>query len=212
MMLGLASAARVVGTESIWDMSAERTMMQQFVGQVAVVTGGGSGIGRATCLRFANAGAAVVVAEVNEETGARTAADIVEDGGKSLFVQTDVSDESSVATMVAAVTVAYGRIDILVNNAAIFVLKGIDATVDDWQQILGVNVIGTALTAKHAVPEMRKVGGGAIINLASISTHRNRSEDDVVTRLPCLADVFLEGCGNRLDRIFLRFFFRKRLE
>jgi NAD(P)-dependent dehydrogenase (short-subunit alcohol dehydrogenase family) len=141
------------------ETSAEGTMMQKFDGRVAVVTGGGVGIGRATCLRFANAGAAVVVAEVNKETGARTAADIIEAGGQSLFVHTDVSDESS-----------YGRIDILVNNAAVFVLKGIDATVDDWREILGVNVIGTALVAKHAVPEMRKVGGGAIINLASISS------------------------------------------
>lgn len=81
--------------------------MQQFGDQVVVVTGGGAGIGRATCLRFANAGAAVVVAEINEETGVRTAADIVDAGGKSLFVQTDVSDESSVVAMVDAVTLAY---------------------------------------------------------------------------------------------------------
>jgi dihydroanticapsin dehydrogenase len=72
--------------------------------------------------------------------------------------------------MVEAAVRAFGRIDILVNNAGIFVLKGIEATPEEWRQVLDVNVMGPALVAKHVVPEMRKVGGGAIVNLGSISS------------------------------------------
>jgi NAD(P)-dependent dehydrogenase (short-subunit alcohol dehydrogenase family) len=144
--------------------------MKRFEGKVAIVTGGGSGIGRATCLRFAEEGAAVAVAEIDETSGNSAAAEISRSGGKALFVRTDVSDEKSVQAAVARVTEAFGRIDILVNNAAVFVLKGIDATVEDWRKILDVNVMGPALMSKHVVPVMRKTLGGAIVNLASISS------------------------------------------
>ena len=144
--------------------------MPRFEDKVAIVTGGGDGIGKATCLRLHEDGAAVVVAEINEETGRVTADAISGAGGDSLFVRTDVSDETSVRQMVSEAVQAFGRIDVLVNNAAIFVLRGIEATVEEWQQILGVNVIGPALVAKHVVPEMRKGGGGAIVNLGSISS------------------------------------------
>jgi NAD(P)-dependent dehydrogenase (short-subunit alcohol dehydrogenase family) len=144
--------------------------MKRFEGKVAVVTGGGSGIGRATCLRFAEEGAAVAVAEIDETGGNSVTAEISRSGGKALFVRTDVSDEKSVQAAVSRVAEAFGRIDILVNNAAVFVLKGIDATVEDWRKILDVNVMGPALMSKHVVPVMRKTGGGAIVNLGSISS------------------------------------------
>lgn len=144
--------------------------MQRLTGKTAIITGGGAGIGRATCLRFAEEGAAVVVAEINAETGQAAAAEIVAEGGRALFVETDTSDEESVKQMVAEAAGVFDTIDLLVNNAAIFVLKGIEATVEDWQRILGVNVIGPALVAKHVVPEMKKAGGGAIVNLGSISS------------------------------------------
>lgn len=138
--------------------------------KVAIITGGGEGIGHATVRRFAEEGAAVVVAEINAETGPTAAAEIESQGGRSLFVQTDVADESSVQTMVAETARQFGRVDILVNNAAVFVLKGIDAAVEDWRRILDVNVMGPALVAKHVVPHMREAGGGAIVNLGSISS------------------------------------------
>jgi dihydroanticapsin dehydrogenase len=144
--------------------------MQRFEGKVVFVTGGGSGIGAATCERFASEGAAVVVAEINAETGRATAERLAGRGQRALFVQTDVADEASVRRAVAQAVEAFGRIDVLVNNAAVFVLKGIDATVEEWRQILDVNVMGPALVAKHVVPEVRKAGGGAIVNLASISS------------------------------------------
>jgi dihydroanticapsin dehydrogenase len=95
---------------------------------------------------------------------------IVSRGGRALFVQTDVANEASVQAMAAAADQAFGRIDILVNNAAVFVLNGINASVDEWREILDVNVVGPALCAKHCVPVMRRGGGGAIVNLASISS------------------------------------------
>jgi dihydroanticapsin dehydrogenase len=125
--------------------------MPRLKDKVAVVTGGGEGIGKATCLRLFEEGAAVVVAEINDETGRATADEITGAGGHALFVHTDVSDEVSVRQMVTEAVRAFDRIDILVNNAAIFVLRGIDATVEEWQQILGVNVVGPALVAKHVV-------------------------------------------------------------
>jgi NAD(P)-dependent dehydrogenase (short-subunit alcohol dehydrogenase family) len=144
--------------------------MGRFDGKVAVVTGGGSGIGRATCLRFAEEGASVVVAEIDEKHGQAVADEIRGAGKKAIFVRTDVADESSVRAAVSRAAAEYARIDILVNSAAVFVLKGIDATVEEWRKVLEVNVMGSALMAKHVVPHLRKAGGGAIVNLGSISS------------------------------------------
>ncbi|HUG89502.1 MAG TPA: SDR family oxidoreductase [Planctomycetaceae bacterium] len=144
--------------------------MQRFNDKVVIVTGGGSGIGAATCERFASEGAAVVIAEINSESGRAVAERIAARGQRALFSQTDVADEDSVRRMVSRTVAAWGRIDVLVNNAAVFVFKGVDASVDAWRQVLDVNVMGPALVAKHVVPELRKAGGGAIVNLGSISS------------------------------------------
>jgi dihydroanticapsin dehydrogenase len=144
--------------------------MNRLRDKVAVVTGGGAGIGRATCELFAEEGAAVVVAERDAATGQDTAQGIAGRGGRALFVPTDVADEDGVRRMVAEAVRAFGRVNVLVNNAAVFVLRGIDGTPEEWRQILGVNVMGTALVTKHVVPEMRKAGGGAVVNLSSISS------------------------------------------
>jgi dihydroanticapsin dehydrogenase len=111
-----------------------------------------------------------VVAEIEPTTGTKTADDLQARGGKALFVPTDVSDEGSIRQMVAKTVQAFGKINVLVNNAAVFVLRGVDATPEEWRRILDVNVMGPALVAKQVVPEMRKAGGGAIVNLGSISS------------------------------------------
>jgi NAD(P)-dependent dehydrogenase (short-subunit alcohol dehydrogenase family) len=144
--------------------------MNRLKDKVAIVTGGGAGIGRATCELFAEEGAHVVIAERNPQSGQETVQHIAGNGGRAHFVTTDTANEDSVRRMVAETMRVCGRIDVLVNNAAVFILRGIDATPEEWRQILDINVMGPALVAKHVVPEMRKTGGGAIVNLGSISS------------------------------------------
>jgi NAD(P)-dependent dehydrogenase (short-subunit alcohol dehydrogenase family) len=144
--------------------------MNRLKGKVAVITGAGAGIGRATALLFAEEGATVVIAEREATTGRDAAKEITQQGGLALFLQTDVSDLNSVTQMAGEAVAAYGAIHILVNNAAVFVLRGIEATPEEWRQTLDVNVMGPALVAKAVVPAIRGAGGGAIVNLGSISS------------------------------------------
>jgi NAD(P)-dependent dehydrogenase (short-subunit alcohol dehydrogenase family) len=126
----------------LFEPTGEEIAMNRLHAKVAVITGAGAGIGRATALLFAEEGAAVVIAERNESSGRETAQQIQEAGGRALFVPTDVADEPSVARMAAAALAAFGAINILVNNAAIFILRGIDATPEEWRPMLDVNVLG----------------------------------------------------------------------
>jgi len=138
--------------------------------KVAIITGAGSGIGKATALVFADEGAKVVVVDCDAAGGERTVAEIERQGHVALFVRADISKETDAERLASETAKAFGGIDVLVNNAAIFVLKGFDATVSEWHQSLAVNVIGTVLVTKYVVDSMKKRGGGAVVNLASISS------------------------------------------
>ncbi len=140
-------------------------------GQVAIITGAGTGIGKAVALRYAAEGVKVVVAEINVEAGSGVAQEIHAAGGKALFVRTDVAEEKEVQAMVEAAVKKYGRIDILFNNAGIQIY-GKDARVHElstevWDRTLGVNLRGQWLSAKYVIPHMLKQGRGCIINMAS---------------------------------------------
>jgi len=137
--------------------------------KVALVTGGAAGIGEATAVLFAEEGAKVVIADLDKAAGARTVAQIETLGGNAVFVKTDVSDEEAVRDVCNKAVEHFGKLNILVNNAAIFILKGIEATAEDWERSLRVNVIGASLMSHYAVEKMKQSGGGAIVNLSSIS-------------------------------------------
>jgi NAD(P)-dependent dehydrogenase (short-subunit alcohol dehydrogenase family) len=138
--------------------------------QVAIITGSGSGIGQATALRFSEEGAKVVVVDIDRAGAERTCSLIHQQGRESLLVNADISKEECARQITEDTKRAYGSIDILVNNAAVFVLKGLQATAEDWLHSLSVNVMGTALCTKYAVEDMKKKRKGAIVNLGSISS------------------------------------------
>ena len=144
--------------------------MDRLKGKVAIVTGAGSGIGKALAQRLAVDGASVVVADVQKFDVA--AAEIAKTtGARTLGLQTDVSSERDVEKMAAETARAFGRIDILVNNAAIFSTLKLrpfeQIDVAEWRKVMDVNILGVALCCRACVPHMRKAGGGRIINLAS---------------------------------------------
>jgi NAD(P)-dependent dehydrogenase (short-subunit alcohol dehydrogenase family) len=139
--------------------------MQRLQDRVAVITGAGSGIGLATAQRFAQEGAKVVCADLDEDTGAKAAAEV--DG---LFVQVDVADEDAVIRMFRTVHATYGRIDIAFNNAGIspsdddsILTTGLDA----WRRVQDINLTSVYFCCKHVIPYMRERGKGSIINTAS---------------------------------------------
>jgi dihydroanticapsin dehydrogenase len=138
-------------------------------GKTAIVTGGGAGIGEAIARLIAEEGGSVLIADRDEEGGEATARGIREAGGRALFVRTDVSDEEQVRAMRDACVAEFGTIDVLVNNAAVFVLQGVDASVEEWRRSFGINVVGNALCTRYASEVMRRNGKGAIVNLSSIS-------------------------------------------
>ncbi|MFM9941916.1 MAG: SDR family NAD(P)-dependent oxidoreductase [Hyphomicrobiaceae bacterium] len=143
--------------------------MAQLKDKVAAVTGGASGIGEATVRRFIAEGAKVAFADRDAERGNRIAAEITKAGGKAIFIEADVAQEPACLAFIQSAVDAYGRLDILVNNAGIRLYQSVvEASAESWDAILGVNLKSYAFCAKAAIPAMRRAGGGAIVNMASV--------------------------------------------
>jgi 3-oxoacyl-[acyl-carrier protein] reductase len=147
--------------------------------RVVIITGGGQGLGRAYAHNFAAQGAIPVIAEVNEENGARVVQEIEQQGGRALSVRTDVSDEASTLAMADAALSAYGRIDCLINNAAVFSKITIapfwELPVAEWQSAMDVNINGAFFCSRAVVPAMQKAHWGRIINVASTTVPTGRA-------------------------------------
>lgn len=139
-------------------------------GKAVVVTGGGLGIGRATCLLLAREGARVAVTDVREDVG-RSAADAIRAlGREAAFYRLDVADEAEVRKVFAEIRKAFGTIDVLVNNAGISGPSRPTHEIleEEWDRVMAVNVKGVFFCTKHVIPAMREAGGGSIVNLSSI--------------------------------------------
>ena len=163
--------------------------------KTAIITGVGAGIGQAIALRFAEEGARLLLNDRNQAAGQATLAKVKELGAEAALVAADISQETDARSISRTAVERFGGIDILVNNAADFTQKNVEqAEVTDWQKVLGVNVIGTALVSKHAIPHM-KARGGSIVNIASMSAviaqpdfaTYNASKGAILTMTKCMA-------------------------
>ncbi|MCP4357643.1 MAG: SDR family NAD(P)-dependent oxidoreductase, partial [Chloroflexi bacterium] len=146
-------------------------MTQSFTNRVALVTGGASGIGRASALAFARRGAKVVVSDFNEDGGQETVQMIHDDDGEACFVRADVTHQAEVSALINAVQSTYGRLDFALNNAGIGGPRTNTADYPDdlWHRVIDVNLNGVWYCMKHEIPLMLSQGYGVIVNLASIA-------------------------------------------
>lgn len=144
--------------------------MARLAHKVAIVTGGSHGIGAATCAMMAREGAAVAIADILDEDGERLAQSIESGGGRAHYWNLDVTDEAAVKRVLGEVADEFGKLDILVNNAGIAgENKATDElSAEEWDEVMNVNVRGVFFCTKHAIPHLRRAGGGAIVNLSSI--------------------------------------------
>ncbi|MCS7012635.1 MAG: SDR family oxidoreductase [Chloroherpetonaceae bacterium] len=146
-------------------------MEKQFDGKVALVTGGASGIGRATAIAFARAGAKVAVADVQVAGAEETAKMIHAAGGEAMCIKADVSKAADVEAMVKAVVQKYGRLDCAFNNAGIegATAPTAESTEENWDKVIDINLKGVWLCMKYEIQQMLRQGGGAIVNTASVA-------------------------------------------
>ena len=141
-----------------------------FSGKVAIVTGAAAGMGLATANAFAEAGAAVVLADFKEDAVRAEAQKLVAAGHKAIAIRCDVSDDAQVAAMVDRTIAEFGRLDAAFNNAGVMarIASTADSTREDWERVIGVNLRGVWSCMKHELRQMERQGGGAIVNNASV--------------------------------------------
>jgi NAD(P)-dependent dehydrogenase (short-subunit alcohol dehydrogenase family) len=139
-------------------------------GKVAIVTGAAHGIGRAAALRFAQEGASVVITDIDHDGAGELAATITATGGRAIGLRHDVSRELEWIDVANAALERFASVDVLLNNAGIFVLKALaDTTLDEWERLMSINVTGVFLGMKHVMPLMARAGKGSVINVSSVA-------------------------------------------
>ncbi|MBM3776031.1 MAG: SDR family NAD(P)-dependent oxidoreductase, partial [Acidobacteria bacterium] len=153
----------------------KESRIMEFDGKVAIVTGGGRGIGEATCHGFARQGAVVIVADSDEVGGRKTTQAIQASGGTGFFVKTDVRVSAEVERMAQQAVAQFRRVDVLANVAGVqgMVANVVDLPLEEWDRVVAVNLTGTYLCCKHCIPAMLQNGGGSIVNVASLQSYFN---------------------------------------
>ena len=145
--------------------------------RVAIVTGGGKGIGREICLGLSKQGAKIVIAELDIENSNKVIEEIKDSGSEAISIKTDISNENSVKNLILETIKKFNKIDILINNAGIRHVKKLDDyNLNDWNDMLSVNLTGPYICCKAVIPEMKKVGKGKIINFGSIASFMGRPD------------------------------------
>lgn len=159
------------GRGIIFFASEAKNFFMRFTDKVVLITGAGSGIGRATAERFASEGGKILVIDRNEEGGNETVANITKNSGTAMFCKADVGIEADIKNCVDTALNSWGRIDVMVNNAAMMTFKKIvDLSSDEWDQVLTVNLKSVFLFCKYTIPHMQK---GAIVNISSVHAHES---------------------------------------
>lgn len=138
--------------------------------KVAVVTGAGSGIGKAIAMQYASHGANVIVSDINDTQGKAVVEEIQETGGNAIYIKADTSIATEVEGLVLKTVEQYGRLDIMCNNAGITgsLTYGADTSIQDWHKVIDINLNGVFYGCKYAIQQMLKNGGGAIVNVGSV--------------------------------------------
>ncbi len=169
----------------------------QIEGKVAVVTGAGSGIGRATARALARAGATVVVADVDEAGGSETVGLVHDDGGRAAFRRTDVTEPRSLEATFAAAEADYGGLDIVHNNAGLVCGEPLwpDITPETLLRVMSVNLGGVVVGTRLAVPAMRRRGGGAVVNTASMAALFPLTPDPIYSATKAGVAMFTRACA-----------------
>lgn len=171
----------------------------------AIVTGGALGIGRATCLAFAKHGASVAVVDVDHHQAKKVVEEISKDKGNAIVVEADVSDEMAVDRAVVEIIKVFGRIDILVNNAAIEILTPmLSANVEDWDKVLNTNLRGTFLFTRAVLPHMLNQKNGSIINVGSIDGLRGRANGAAYAASKAGVVCFTESLADEVAKYKIR--------
>jgi len=144
--------------------------MGRVEGKVAIVSGAARGLGKGISLLLAKEGAKVAVADILEDLGKETAEEIRREGGEALFIKHDVTSEDSWSAVVKKVLSKFGKLDIMVNNAGVQIIKEIaETSLEEWRGLMSVNLDGVFLGTKHAIRAMRESGGGSIVNISSVA-------------------------------------------
>jgi NAD(P)-dependent dehydrogenase (short-subunit alcohol dehydrogenase family) len=179
---------------------------ERFAGKVCLVTGGGSGIGRATCVRFAAEGARVLVADINLEGGEETARMVREGGaqsGEAVAVRCDVSRGEDVRTAIGTAVERWGRLDVVVNNAAMMTFDPIaNLKEDDWERVLAVNLRSVFLFSKYALQHLQP--GGAIVNTSSVHAHQTTPNVVPYAASKAAMESFTRGLSRELEGRLIR--------